>query len=164
MMRSVYKQSSKTEFLGYRLGDLVKVWNSYSADDPDLMGVIVGFDENEDLLNFIVLLESGITENFAKWSMSFVARSQVSQVQHFMKVGSLVTFKSPGFTDSIFLRDYLTWTELHGKVIDGEICIVLAIEDRGHVSTSSDVKILSTHGYVGWTLSHYFKVIADAIG
>ena len=78
MMRSVYKQSSKTEFLGFHLGDLVKVWNSYNADDPDLLGVIVGFDVNEDLLNFTVLLETGISENFAKWSMSFVARAQVS--------------------------------------------------------------------------------------
>lgn len=81
-----------------------------------------------------------------------------------MKVGSLVMFKSPGFTESIFLRDHLTWTELRGKVLDGEICIILEIEQRGHVNTSADVKVLSPHGYVGWTLSHYFKVISDAAG
>lgn len=78
MTSLVHKQSTKTDFLGYKIGDLVKVWNSYSADDPDLMGVIVDFDESVDLLNFIVLLETGIVESFAKWSMSFIARVQIS--------------------------------------------------------------------------------------
>ena len=81
-----------------------------------------------------------------------------------MKVGSLVMFKSPGFTDAIFLRDHLTWTELRGRVLDGEVCIVLEIEDCGHVSTSADVKVLSSQGFVGWTLSNYFKVIVDEAG
>lgn len=80
-----------------------------------------------------------------------------------MKVGSLVVFKSPGFTESIFLRDHLTWTELRGKVLDGEICIILEIEQRG-LDHIPDVKVLSPHGYVGWTLSHYFKLISDAAG
>lgn len=78
MMPLTYKQSLETEFLGYRIGDLVKVWDSYSADDPDLMGIIVDFDKSVDLLNFIVLLETGIIESFAKWSMSFIARVQPS--------------------------------------------------------------------------------------
>lgn len=56
----------------------MKVWNSYGADDPDLMGIIVDFDKSVDLLNFIVLLETGIIESFAKWSMSFIARVQPS--------------------------------------------------------------------------------------
>lgn len=78
MMPLTYKQRLQTEFSGYRLGDLVKVWNSYSADDPDLMGIIVDFDKNVALLSFIVLLETGIVESFAKWSMSFIARVQTS--------------------------------------------------------------------------------------
>lgn len=81
-----------------------------------------------------------------------------------MKPGSLVIFKSPSYSESIFLRDHLTWTECRGRVLNGEVCVILEVEDNGHVLDTLDVKVLDPRGCVGWTLSKYFKVIEDEAG
>lgn len=76
-----------------------------------------------------------------------------------MKPGDLIVFCSNNeHAERIFLRDHLTWTELRGRVLDGELCVVLEIEDSCQVMDYFDIKVLDPRGCVGWTLSRYFRI------
>ena len=83
----------------------------------------------------------------------------MSKKKLFLKPGDLVVYKSSaGNLEQILLRDNLTWSELRGKVLDGEVCVVLEIEKEVSVDVP-DVKILDSRGSVGWALARYFKLI-----
>ena len=82
-----------------------------------------------------------------------------SQVFRWVKPGDLVVFCSNNErTERIFLRDHSTWTELRGKVLDGEICVVLEVDDSCQTMDCFDIKVLDPRGSVGWTLNRYFKI------
>ena len=77
-----------------------------------------------------------------------------------MKPGDLVVFcSSKAYAERITLRDHLTWTEMRGRVLDGEVCVILEVEDV--LQEFFDVKVLDQRGCVGWTLSRYFKVVEN---
>lgn len=81
-----------------------------------------------------------------------------------MKVGSLVMYKSSHRRDCLNdLKAHLNWHELRPRVLDGEICIILELDNQNKDADKKisefDIKILSSKGLVTWSISNFFKLI-----
>jgi len=55
--------------------------------------------------------------------------------------------------------EYLTLSELRYKIVSGELCIILEIEEEDYLPEFRRIKILKTDGKVDWAFSrHFFKI------
>lgn len=79
-----------------------------------------------------------------------------------MERGDLVICKldKESYSGKSIVKDYLTWTELRNKILNGEVCIILESEDGFEAPSLHRIKILDSRGHVNWAFSRYFLKVS----